>query len=180
MSADAAGPDVREGPDASEALGALAALVGEWEGTCRTWFEPGVLAGEAPQRARIRPIGPPGGAGFVLYEYDGAFDGGPYQGVAIVGVEEHSGRFVGAWVDSMHQSTAIMASRGSAPPASGGAPLSVTGAYRDPQGGPDWGWRTEFRPDGSDRLTVTAYNITPAGEEAKGVETAYTRRPPAP
>jgi hypothetical protein len=73
-----------------------------------------------------------------------------------------------------------MGSRGDAPPASGPGPLAVTGAYRDPQGGPDWGWRTEFRPDGADRLTVTAYNISPSGEEAKGVETTYTRRAAAP
>ena len=154
----------------------------------RTWFEPDVLAGESPVQARIRPIGPPGDdgpvTGFVLYEYSGTFGGEDYEGAAILGVEAHSGRFVSAWVDSMHQSTEIMQSRGAAPaaaPAPGGPPpLAVTGAYRDPQGGPDWGWRTEFRLDGPDRLTVTAYNISPSGEEAKGVEAAYTRRTAAP
>jgi hypothetical protein len=174
MSAEATGPDV------SAALGTLAALVGEWEGTSRTWFEPDVLAGEATQRARIRHIGPPAEAGFVLYEYDGATDGDPFQGVAIVGVEQHSGRFVSAWVDSMHQSTAIMLSKGDEQGATTGAPPTVTGAYRDPQGGPDWGWRTEFRLDGPDRLIVTAYNITPSGAESKGVETIYTRRGASP
>ena len=37
---------------------ALAGLVGEWEGTVRTWFEPGQLADESPIRARIRSLGP--------------------------------------------------------------------------------------------------------------------------
>ncbi|HEV3021313.1 MAG TPA: DUF1579 family protein, partial [Pirellulales bacterium] len=34
----------------------LKSLVGSWEGTCRTWFEPGKLADESPVTGKIRPI----------------------------------------------------------------------------------------------------------------------------
>ncbi|HEX2325520.1 MAG TPA: DUF1579 family protein [Chloroflexota bacterium] len=95
---------------------ALAGLVGEWEGTVRTWFEPGQLADESPIRARIRSLVPqdeehPGG-GFVLYEYSGTMQGQPCEGVAIVGWDETKGQqAVSAWVDSFHMSQAIMLSR---------------------------------------------------------------------
>jgi hypothetical protein len=159
---------------------ALAGLVGEWEGTVRTWFEPGQLADESPIRARIRSLVPgseehPGG-GFVLYEYNGTMQGEPIQGVAIVGWDDTKERqAVSAWVDSFHMSQAIMLSR--AP--SGAAPgaLNVLGHYADPQGGPDWGWRTEFRQPDPDHLVVTAYNTPPGGAEAMAVEASYARRP---
>ena len=101
---------------------ALAGLVGEWEGTVRTWFEPGQLADESPIRARIRSLVPgseehPGG-GFVLYEYNGTMQGEPYEGVAIVGWDDTKERqAVSAWVDSFHMSQAIMLSQApSGPP----------------------------------------------------------------
>lgn len=37
-------------------------LMGSWEGTCRTWFEPDKLADESKIKATIRPV--PGGRFF--------------------------------------------------------------------------------------------------------------------
>jgi hypothetical protein len=167
----------------------LKGLVGEWVGTTKTWFEPETLADESAITARIRPIGlPAGGAdgagagddagGFVLYEYNATLGGDAYEGVAIVGVDGNARGLVSAWVDSFHMSKAIMLSRGDAPARSGAA-LGVLGSYADPEGGPSWGWRTEFAmPDGADgdRLIVTAYNIAPDGTEARALESTYLRR----
>jgi hypothetical protein len=51
----------------------------------------------------------------------------------------------------------------------------VLGTYPDPTGGPDWGWRTHVELVDKDHLTITAYNITPEGEEAKATEAILTR-----
>ena len=67
--------------------------------------------------------------------------------------------------------TAIMFSTGDELPGK----VAVTGYYGAGSAGePEWGWRTEMQPEG-ESLIITAYNISPAGEEAKAVETVYRR-----
>jgi hypothetical protein len=144
-------------------------LAGEWAGTCRTWFEPGVLADETSVSGSIRPVLE---GRFALHEYAGTLDGQAYQGLALYGYELPAGRYVAAWVDSFHNGTAIMFSQTRA--ADGGS-FSVMGSYGDPGGGPDWGWRTTIELSQPDRLVITHYNITPQGEEAKAVEMDYQR-----
>lgn len=147
----------------------LAGLVGEWEGQTRTWFEPGQLAAEAPNRGTIRALR---GGQFVIYEYESEIEGQPTHGLAIYGYNHFTKEWESAWVDSFHMNTNMMISTG--PLAE--QKLSVLGSYAVAGGGPPWGWRTEIELLDPDHLLITAYNLSPQGEEAKALETDHIRR----
>ena len=162
-----------ERPSQSRAPGGphhlLGRLVGSWTGTTRTWFVPDKLADESPSRARIRQALD---GRFVVLEYEGAMKGKPLFGMAIIGYHIDAALYTMAWVDSFHLGTATMHSEGE--PRENG--FSVLGHYDVPQSEP-WGWRTELALTSENRLVLTAYNIPPGGQEAKALESVYTRVP---
>jgi len=153
----------------------LQTLVGKWEGTSRTWLRPDAVADETPIRARIRRIGD---TSFVLHEYDCTFAGEPREGVEIVGLnleDVEGGPFLSAWVDSFHMSRDVMLSRGGGA-AGGFAGLGTySGDAKNPSS-PSWGWRSHLDLHDPNHFSITAYNISPEGQETKATETIYTRR----
>ena len=146
----------------------LGQLAGGWAGKTRTWLEPEGVPIESPAQGSIQLIL---SGRFVIFLYQSAMEGEPQHGMFTFGYNTSLDRFEASWVDSFHTNTAIMFCVGNARENG----FWVLGSYPDPSGGPDWSWRTEVKLENVDHLTITAYNLSPEGEEAKATESKLTR-----
>jgi hypothetical protein len=144
----------------------LNSLIGSWEGTTLTWFEPGKDPVKAANKATFKPAL---NENFVEQEYESSLEGKPFHGKALYAYDSSNEKFQCSWIDSFHMSSSIMFSEGNATEKG----FSVLGAYFYEK--IRWGWRTEFEISSKDEIKITAYNITPEGEDFKALETVYKR-----
>lgn len=146
----------------------FAQLVGGWAGTTQTWPEPNGAPSESRTQGSVQLILD---GRFILYLYQSSVDGEAQHGMFTFGYDTTLDQYQASWVDSYHNNTAIMYCIGQATTKG----FSVLGSYPDPDGGPDWGWRTEVELVDADRLSITAYNIHPEGAEDLAVKTLLDR-----
>ncbi len=146
----------------------LATLAGSWQGNTSTWFEKDILADEAPMSAKISMLMD---GRFINYEYSSTLNGKPYEGIMTWAYDLGNEKCQCSWVDSFHMGTAIMHSEGQETRNG----FSVTGTYGWIGIGEPWSWRTELEIINPDQFIIRAFNISPAGDEAKATETIYHR-----
>jgi hypothetical protein len=89
----------------------------------------------------------------------------------LLGYDVKEGTATGAWVDSWHQSSKVMAFQGTIEST---GTIDLRGSYEAPPG-PDWGWRIVINAPSDDNLKLVMYNLSPEGEEELAVEANYKR-----
>ncbi|WP_316829722.1 DUF1579 domain-containing protein [Pedobacter aquatilis] len=147
----------------------LSGLAGEWNGITKTWFEQDVLADESSVSGKISEIL---GNRFISYDYNGSLNEKPLTGKMIIGFDIPYQKFTSSWIDSFHMGTQIMLSSGDRTDKG----FSILGTYGNPEYGDQlWGWRTVLEVLSADEIMITAYNVTPEGEETKATETVLKR-----
>jgi hypothetical protein len=145
-------------------------MEGNWQGITKTWFEPDVLADESQVQANIHLIL---GGRFLMMGYAGSLQGRTLEGLMIIGKQLSINKFQSVWLDSFHTGTDIMFSESKRD----AHHLSVLGTYlfATPEKEEIWGWRTRFELVNTDKLIITAFNVSPSGEESKATETTLIR-----
>lgn len=155
-------------PDAEAAAAFFSRLEGDWTGMSKTWFKPGELADESEVTGHFEKLGT---GNFVRHTYTGSMMGKDRVGDETLAFNAVTSKYQSVFTDSFHMNYAFLFSEGDATENG----FAVTGKYDVGPGIPQWGWRTEYALVDEDHLVITCYNITPEGEEAKGVEVDYHR-----
>jgi len=147
----------------------LESTAGEWNAKATMWMKPGAPPVESPGSMSMRPLY---GGRYFHGIYKGEMMGTPFEGAAMTGYDNLTGKFWNTWVDSM--STGIAYMTGSYDAAS--KSITYTGEWPDPMNpGTMVKVREVYRIGEADRHVMEMYELR-GGKEFKSMEIVYTRK----
>jgi hypothetical protein len=148
----------------------LAKYAGSWSATSilKDEHPPEIPRSESLSTATVTPIL---GGKFLCIDCTWSHDNKPEEASLLIGSFPDEGRVAVHWIDTWHNGNVAMPCRGSMKDDGG---ISVFGSYSAPPG-PDWGWRIDDLPEGSEKWRLVMYNISPEGVEGPAVDATYTR-----
>ncbi|MGA7826625.1 MAG: DUF1579 domain-containing protein [Geobacteraceae bacterium] len=151
-------------PSAAHKL--LSRMEGSWDVKSTCWMAPGSpveSSGTSEQKMVLD-------GRFLQQEFAGDMMGSPFDGIGYLGYDNHKGKYVSTWMDTM--GTGIYYFEGSA--GSDGRSITLTCDFDDPVQGPVT-WRTVTRLWDDDSMKFEMYSTNSSGKEEKMAEMTYTR-----
>ena len=146
----------------------FASLEGTWTTRTKSWMEPDKppteMTGTCTQKMLL-------GGRYLHQEYTGEMMGEPFNGINIIGYDNHTKKYVSVWFDSM--STGIYLFEGTA--GADGKTITQESSFDDPVRGP-MGWRSVTRFMDDNTLEYEMYLTPKGGKEEKMMEMTVTRK----
>jgi hypothetical protein len=146
----------------------LAKMVGSWTTKSKGWVEPDKAPIESTGTCEQTMLL---GGRYLQQEYTGEMMGSVFQGINIIGYDNHTGKYVSVWMDSM--STGIYCFEGT--PSEDGRTITQETSYDDPIRGP-MTWRSVTRIVDDNTMEYVMYMIPKGGKEEKAMEMTVARK----
>ena len=146
----------------------LAKLEGSWTTRSRGWMEPGKPPVESSGTCEQRMVL---NGHYLRQEYAGDMMGQPFTGINFLGYDNHTGKYVSVWLDSM--STGIYYFVGAA--SADGKTITQDCDYDDPVRGPSL-WRTVTRIRDDNTVEFAMFLTPKGGKEEKMMEMTIARK----
>lgn len=145
----------------------LARLAGSWATKTRAWMEPDKPPAEGTgtcEQAMLLD------GRYLEQKYSGEMMGNPFTGINLIGYDNHTGKYVSVWIDSMSTGIYYFAGAGSAD----GRTVTQECDYDDPVRGPTV-WRSVTRVV-DDTMEYEMFLIPKGGKEEKAMEMTMSRK----
>jgi len=146
----------------------LAALVGTWDATVKTYMRPDAQPAISHAVGTNKTIL---GGRYIQQDFNGDFMGMPFSGVGYWGYDNLKKQYIAAWMDNM--GTGVMTLTGTQD-----SPTQYTfkGTAPDPMSGKDTAFEEHLIISDNDHHTLEMYGPTPDGKMFKMMEINYSRK----
>ncbi len=144
-------------------------LVGEWDVKTKAWMEPGGEPTESHSFSSAEMIM---GGRFLRANFKGMMFGQPFEGLQIVGFDNHKEKIISLWIDS--SSTTFFLTEGTLD--LDNSTITEEGTWPDPMTGGVIEVKAITTLIGQDEYTYQMYMTGPDGNEFKSMENQYLRK----